>query len=105
MNNYTEQKTSENVLGKKKKLVHEAINDKKLSKHEIISRMFNGLVEEIESVKKCLFEELKVTNKSKEKAESIGFKFVFSGPLVRSSYLADIIFEKTADNELKRIIS
>ena len=30
--------------------------------------MFNGLVEEIEAIKKCLFEDLKVTNKSKEKA-------------------------------------
>ena len=32
----------------------------------------------------------------------IGFPFVFSGPMIRSSYLADIIFEKTAiHNELK----
>lgn len=41
----------------------------------------------------------------KVQAESIGFQFVFSGPLVRSSYLADIVFEKTVDYELKRIVS
>tara|TARA_Y100000766_G_C18800686_1_gene552873 strand:- start:494 stop:916 length:423 start_codon:yes stop_codon:yes gene_type:complete len=71
MNNYDQQKASEKVLGKKQLLVHEAINEKKLSQHEIISRMFNALVEEIEAIKKCLFEDLKVTNKSKEKAEKI----------------------------------
>jgi len=36
------------------------------------------------------FQELQKT------AESLGFPFVFSGPLVRSSYLADHVFEKTS---------
>ncbi|RAP28312.1 lipoyl synthase [Candidatus Marinamargulisbacteria bacterium SCGC AG-343-D04] len=45
------------------------------------------------------FENLKV------QAEAMGFPFVFSGPLVRSSYLADVVFEKTAHNGLKRILT
>ena len=31
----------------------------------------------------------------KDKALGFGFPFVFSGPLIRSSYLADIVFEET----------
>jgi len=31
----------------------------------------------------------------KNEALRIGFPFVFSGPLIRSSYLADVVFEKT----------
>jgi lipoyl synthase len=31
----------------------------------------------------------------KNEALKIGFSFVFSGPLIRSSYLADVVFEKT----------
>ncbi len=34
----------------------------------------------------------------KANAEALGFPFVFSGPWVRSSYLADIVFEKTILN-------
>jgi lipoate synthase len=34
----------------------------------------------------------------KANAEALGFPFVFSGPWVRSSYLADIVFEKTIIN-------
>jgi len=45
------------------------------------------------------FETLKI------KAEALGFPFVFSGPMVRSSYLADIIFEKSVHNELKHRLS
>ncbi len=38
-------------------------------------------------------------------ALAMGFKFVFSGPLVRSSYLADIIFDKTVQHDLKQLVS
>lgn len=36
----------------------------------------------------------------KEASEAIGFPFVFSGPLIRSSYLADHVFDKTLANVL-----
>ncbi len=36
----------------------------------------------------------------KEAGLKMGYRFVFSGPMVRSSYLADSIFEKTVENEL-----
>ena len=35
--------------------------------YEIISRMFDGLLKEIEELKKILFQDLSVTEKSKEK--------------------------------------
>jgi len=45
----------------------------------------------------------------KEKAEEIGIRYVFSGPLVRSSYLADIVFEDINDgghaSELSQVLS
>lgn len=34
-------------------------------------------------------------------ATSLGFPFVFAGPMVRSSYLADVIFDKTTHHELR----
>jgi lipoic acid synthetase len=34
----------------------------------------------------------------KEVAENVGIRYVFSGPLVRSSYLADIVFEDLIEN-------
>ena len=43
----------------------------KLTKHEIISKMYHGLVNEIEELKVILFADLSVTNNSKEKAEKI----------------------------------
>ena len=45
------------------------------------------------------FEELKF------EAEKKGFSFVFSGPMVRSSYLADIVFDKTIHHDLKQRLS
>ena len=41
----------------------------------------------------------------KEEALKMGYKFVFSGPLVRSSYLADVVFEKTVNHDLKSLVS
>ena len=38
----------------------------------------------------------------KSAALKMGYRFVFSGPMVRSSYLADAVFEKTSDHELKQ---
>ena len=39
------------------------------------------------------FDQLKV------EAETMGFKYVFSGPLVRSSYFAEHVFEGTIEND------
>jgi lipoyl synthase len=36
----------------------------------------------------------------REAAEAIGYPFVFSGPLIRSSYLADHVFDKTLEHAL-----
>ena len=77
MNNYTENKAKESKLQKKEELVDDTITKGKLSKYEIISKMLGGLVNEIEMLKKDLFEELSVKTKSKERAEKIG-KIVFS---------------------------
>ena len=71
MDNYNEIMDKENTMNRKESLVHDAINAGKLSKYEIIARMFEGLVNEIEELKKILFQDLAVTNKSKEKAEKI----------------------------------
>ena len=70
MDNYNEIMDKETVMNKKESLVDDAINEGKLSKYEIIARMFEGLVYEIEELK-ILFQDLAVTNKSKEKAEKI----------------------------------
>ena len=71
MDNYNEIAVKENKLNEKKLLVDDTIKDGKLSKYEIIKRMIDGLVNEIEELKKALFTELSVTNNSKEKAEKI----------------------------------
>ena len=71
MDNYNEIMDKETIMNKKESLVDDAINEGKLSKYEIIARMFDGLVNEIEELKKILFQDLAVTNKSKEKAEKI----------------------------------
>ena len=39
-------------------------------------------------------------NELKESAEKFGFKYVFSGPFVRSSYLAEHVFEESMEEEL-----
>ena len=58
-------------LEKKENLLDDTIIKDKLSKHEIISKMYDGLVKEIEELKAILFKDLAVTNESKEKAEKI----------------------------------
>ena len=55
MDNYNEIMDKENVMNKKETLIDDAINKGKLSKYEIIARMFEGLVNEIEELKKYYF--------------------------------------------------
>ena len=71
MDNYKDIAAKENKLNEKKILVDDTIQVGKLSKYEIIKKMIDGLVNEIEELKKVLFTELAVTNNSKEKAEKI----------------------------------
>tara|TARA_Y200000002_G_C22293017_1_gene501277 strand:+ start:93 stop:533 length:441 start_codon:yes stop_codon:yes gene_type:complete len=71
MENYNEIFEKEKKIFEKEILVDDTINKSKLSKYEIIGRMFNGLVKEIEELKQLLFTDLSVTLKSKEKAEKI----------------------------------
>ncbi|MFL2679018.1 MAG: flagellar protein FliS [Alphaproteobacteria bacterium] len=71
MENYNEIFEKEKKIFEKEVLVDDTINKSKLSKYEIIGRMFNGLVNEIEELKQLLFTDLSVTLKSKEKAEKI----------------------------------
>ena len=70
MDDYNEIIEKEKIK-KKENLVDDTINEDKLSKHEIISKMYDGLVNEIEELKGILFKDLAVTNESKEKAEKI----------------------------------
>ena len=62
---------TERILKSKENLLDDTIVKDKLSKHEIISKMYEGLVNEIEELKGILFKDLAVTNESKEKAEKI----------------------------------
>ena len=71
MDNYKDIAVKEDRLKEKKILVDDTIKEGKLSKYEIIKRMIDGLVNEIEELKKVLFTDLAVTNDSKEKAEKI----------------------------------
>ena len=71
MDNYKDIAAKENKLNEKKILVDDTIKEGKLSKYEIIKKMIDGLVHEIEELKKVLFTDLAVTNDSKEKAEKI----------------------------------
>ena len=71
MDNYNEIMDKEQVMNRKESLVDETITKGKLTQYEIISRMFDGLLKEIEELKKILFQDLSVTEKSKEKAEKI----------------------------------
>ena len=61
----------EKKLSKKQTLLDETIKEKKLSKYEIIKKMYEGLLNEMDDLKKILFEELSVTEKAKAKAERI----------------------------------
>ena len=76
MDNYGEILEKEKKLTKKRDLVEDTIVADKLTKHEIISKMYHGLVNEIEELKVILFADLSVTNNSKEK-EKI-FKIAFA---------------------------
>ena len=71
MDNYNDMAVQETKLEEKKLLVDDTIKVGKLSQYEIIKRMLDGLVLEIEELKKVLFTDLSVTNESKEKAEKI----------------------------------
>ena len=71
MDNYSEILEKEKKLTKKRDLVEDTIVADKLTKHEIISKMYHGFVNEIEELKAILFADLAVTNNSKEKAEKI----------------------------------
>ena len=77
MDNYTEILEKEKKLNSKESLLEDTIVKDKLSQYEIISRMYGGLVKEIEELKGILFKDLSVTNESKEKAEKIS-KIAFS---------------------------
>ena len=71
MDNYNEMAVKETKLEEKKVLVDDTIKVGKLSQYEIIKKMLDGLVKEIEELKRILFTDLAVTNDSKEKAEKI----------------------------------
>ena len=71
MDDYNKILEKEKILKNKENLLDDTINEDKLSKHEIISKMYEGLVNEIEELKGILFKDLAVTNESKEKAEKI----------------------------------
>ena len=71
MDNYSKILEKEKKLLNKENLLDDTIVEDKLSKHEIISKMYKGLVSEIEELKSILFKDLAVTNESKDKAERI----------------------------------
>jgi flagellar protein FliS len=71
MDDYSKILEKEKKLLNKENLLDDTIIEDKLSKHEIISKMYKGLVSEIEELKSILFKDLAVTNESKEKAEKI----------------------------------
>ena len=71
MDDYSKILEKEKKLLNKENLLDDTIVEDKLSKHEIISRMYKGLVSEIEELKSILFKDLAVTNESKDKAERI----------------------------------
>ena len=71
MDDYGKIIQKERILKSKENLLDDTIVKDKLSKHEIISKMYEGLVNEIEELKGILFKDLAVTNESKEKAEKI----------------------------------
>ena len=61
----------EKKLSKKQTLLDETIKEKKLSKYEIIKKMYEGLLNEMDDLKKILFDDLAVTEKAKAKAERV----------------------------------
>ena len=71
MKNYSEVIGKRKQIKSKKVLVDQTINETDLSKYQVIAKMFDALVKEIDDLKKTLFEDLSATNHSKEKAEKI----------------------------------
>ena len=71
MDDYSKILEKEKKLLNKENLLDDTIVEDKLSKYEIISKMYKGLVSEIEELKSILFKDLAVTNESKDKAERI----------------------------------
>ena len=63
MDNYNEIMDKEQVMNRKESLVDETITKGKLTQYEIISRMFDGLLKEIEELKKILFKDLPLYRK------------------------------------------
>ena len=51
MDDYGKILEKEKILKNKENLLDDTINEDKLSKHEIISKMYDGLVNEIEELK------------------------------------------------------
>ena len=78
MDDYSKILEKEKKLLNKENLLDDTIVENKLSKHEIISKMYQGLVSEIEELKSILFKDLAVTNESKDKAERMGAKVLSS---------------------------
>ena len=62
MDDYSKILEKEKKLLNKENLLDDTIVEDKLSKHEIISKMYKGLVSEIEELKSILFKNLKKTN-------------------------------------------
>ena len=83
MDDYNKILEKEKKLLNKENLLDDTIVEDKLSKHEIISKMYKGLVSEIEELKSILFKDLAVTNESKEKAEKISKNSFYSSDLFR----------------------
>ena len=54
MDNYNEIMDKEQVMNRKESLVDETITKGKLTQYEIISRMFDGLLKEIEELKNTI---------------------------------------------------
>mgnify|MGYP002879368961 CR=1 FL=1 len=77
MDNYSVILKKEENINKKSELLEQTIDTTKLSQYEVIAKMFEALVNEIESLKAILFKDLSVTNDSKEQAERIS-KIAFS---------------------------
>ena len=90
MDDYSKILEKEKKLLNKENLLDDTIVEDKLSKHEIISKMYKGLVSEIEELKSILFKDLAVTNESKEKAEKINDKII----PIRATYDVEKITEE-----------
>lgn len=77
MENYSEILKKEKNINDKNELLEQTIDTSKLTQYEVVGKMFEALVNELEALKAILFKDLSVTNESKEKAEKIS-KIAFS---------------------------